>query len=102
MKNQNIKITHEDSFDSCSVDELIGCMRARVIWIREFRRFKNDSVSKKYPNMFASGIFSMLNNKHEIQWINQTIRKLRQSGCKNMTEYKAKESREERSYGGNI
>lgn len=38
-------------FDTCSYEELTSCVRARIKWIRECKRFLRDPASRPYHHV---------------------------------------------------
>jgi len=70
-------------FDSCSYEELTSCIHARVQWIREYRRFRNDPNTLQYGHIRADMIFKILYCNREIKRLLKMRRVLKKSGLRN-------------------
>jgi hypothetical protein len=69
-------------FDSCSYDELTGCIIARIEWIRERQKFLKDPNSHPYGNIRVTVSLNILSYKHEIKKLLKMRRILKKSSYK--------------------
>lgn len=70
-------------FDSCSYDELTRCVRARIEWIRECKRFLDDSYCRQYGSIRATIGLRVICCKWEIRRLLVMRRVLKRSGLHN-------------------
>ena len=69
-------------FDSCSYEELTGCIHARVQWIREWRRFLKDDTHQ-YGHVRSTAIIKIATNCLEIKRLLKMRRILKKSDLRN-------------------
>jgi len=70
-------------FDSCSYEELTSCIHARVKWIREWRKFRNDADTMQYEHIRSTAIIKIAVNCREIRRLLKMRRILKKSGLRN-------------------
>lgn len=74
----------KEQFDSCSYNELTSCVKSRIKWIRENKRFLyEEKASSNYPNIKVQCVFKTFELEEEIRRLLEMRRILKSSGRKN-------------------
>lgn len=73
----------EQQFDTCSYEEVTGCVLSRIEWIRECKAFLADENAKKYSYVRSNTNLKVLLMKAEIQDLLKIRRIMKRNGMKN-------------------
>ncbi len=67
----------EDVFASCSIDELIMCLKSRREHIKEINRFLKDDIRVQYKKIKWDCLFKKAKLKREMKYIIKRVREKR-------------------------